>query len=277
MDALRRETKQRTARVWRTSSDRILAGMVYLGMWQERCLKIVEELSSEGDFLYVAADELHRPQPDGTSIADLLAPEVQGGLAGARQPSASPRSWCAAGASPRRRGRVHGRQPRRAAGRQAAAADGALPAGQALGVYPSTLGARGLSSYLQSFRKDSLFPGKAYRFIDWLGRKGGAGQGAHALTRATSPRPKCATAGCRWRSSPTRRRGPAQALSLLKRGVVGQDEACGPGRRGAGAAKSGLNDTERPIGTFLFVGPHRRRQNELAKHSPASCSATRTG
>ena len=37
------------------ATDRILAGMVYLGMWQERCLKMLDELDGEGDYLYVGS------------------------------------------------------------------------------------------------------------------------------------------------------------------------------------------------------------------------------
>jgi ATP-dependent Clp protease ATP-binding subunit ClpC len=80
---VRRETKKPTARLWRSSADRILAGMIYLGMWQERCLQIAEELSSGGDFLYLdRLTSLVAPQPDGTSIADLLVPEARAGSLG---------------------------------------------------------------------------------------------------------------------------------------------------------------------------------------------------
>src|SRR5207253_10730528 len=40
-------------RIWSTSADRIIAGMVYVGMWQKRCLDLVRELSHEGDFLHI--------------------------------------------------------------------------------------------------------------------------------------------------------------------------------------------------------------------------------
>ena len=50
----RREEKGRQfPKIWRTSAERIIAGMVYLGMWQERCLKIIDELSFESHYLYV--------------------------------------------------------------------------------------------------------------------------------------------------------------------------------------------------------------------------------
>src|SRR5262249_14349272 len=43
--AERREKRRakKGPRIWATSGDRIIAGMIYLGMWQERCLNIIEE------------------------------------------------------------------------------------------------------------------------------------------------------------------------------------------------------------------------------------------
>ena len=106
-------------RLWATSADRIVAGMVYLGMWQQRCLAIVDELAGGDDVLYVdRLADLMAPMSDGASIAELLAPaviarraradrRVRRGRARARAPAAS-RRWstrCASCACPRRRRR----------------------------------------------------------------------------------------------------------------------------------------------------------------------------
>ncbi|HJL46880.1 MAG TPA: ATP-dependent Clp protease ATP-binding subunit, partial [Polyangiaceae bacterium LLY-WYZ-15_(1-7)] len=67
-------------KLWATSADRLLAGMIYVGMWQERVLALVDELAGRGDLLYVdRLGPLLRPQPDGASVADLLAPAVRAG------------------------------------------------------------------------------------------------------------------------------------------------------------------------------------------------------
>src|SRR5687768_705780 len=51
--------------------------MVYLGMWQKRCLDIVQELSESGDLLYVdRLGAILKPQSDGGSIAEVLGPPV---------------------------------------------------------------------------------------------------------------------------------------------------------------------------------------------------------
>ncbi len=76
----RAEPDKNWPRLWSTSSDRIIAGQVYLGMWQKRCIKLLDELSFEGDYLYVDhIIQIFREQPGGSSIADILVPGLQSG------------------------------------------------------------------------------------------------------------------------------------------------------------------------------------------------------
>src|SRR5262249_53831090 len=72
-----RASEHRVPRIYSTSKDRIIAGMVYLGMWQERCLSLVKELTDDGDYLHLdALGGLLEPQPDGAAIADFLEPAM---------------------------------------------------------------------------------------------------------------------------------------------------------------------------------------------------------
>lgn len=52
---------------------------------------------------------------------------------------------------------------------------------------------------------------------------------------------------------------------LLKRRVIGQDEAVEAVSNAVRRARSGLSDPERPIGSFLFLGPTGVGKTELAK------------
>ena len=76
--ALRRRDKRRkddkpVPAIWATSGERIIAGMIYLGMWQQRCLDIASELKYSGDYLYVdRLTSILKLQPDGSSIAELF-------------------------------------------------------------------------------------------------------------------------------------------------------------------------------------------------------------
>ena len=52
---------------------------------------------------------------------------------------------------------------------------------------------------------------------------------------------------------------------LLKRRVIGQDEAVEAVSNAVRRVRSGLSDPERPIGSFLFLGPTGVGKTELAK------------
>jgi ATP-dependent Clp protease ATP-binding subunit ClpC len=68
--------------LWHVTGGRIIAGMKYLGQWQERCLEIVEEIRRERGILYV--DSLLELMMAGSSrtglnVAQFLLPYVQSG------------------------------------------------------------------------------------------------------------------------------------------------------------------------------------------------------
>ncbi len=78
----RRADEKDVPGLFATRADRLISGMIYVGMWQERMLKLVEELRHENEVLYVdRLDGLLRPQPDGASLADMLAPALAAILA----------------------------------------------------------------------------------------------------------------------------------------------------------------------------------------------------
>ncbi|MGA8603868.1 MAG: ATP-dependent chaperone ClpB [Thermoplasmata archaeon] len=56
-----------------------------------------------------------------------------------------------------------------------------------------------------------------------------------------------------------------QMEEFLKRRVVGQDEAVAAVSKAVRRSRSGLGDPNRPIGTFLFIGPTGVGKTELAK------------
>ena len=67
-----------------------------------------------------------------------------------------------------------------------------------------------------------------------------------------------------------------QMEEALARRVVGQREAVEAVSTAVRRARAGLQDPNRPIGSFMFLGPDRRRQDRAhARRSPPSCSTTR--
>jgi ATP-dependent Clp protease ATP-binding subunit ClpC len=261
-----KEVKKR--KLWATSADRIVAGMVYLGMWQERCLEIARVLSGSGHYLHVdRLADLIRPQSDGASIADLLAPAIVAGDV-----------MVIAECSDAELERCRRRAPEVVDAFHVARVDALSPAqtvplvglyqqrkegeqGEA-DVHPEA--ARRLVSLLEAFRRDVAFPGKLFSFLDWWS------QDADPPRGLVLPRDVVA-AYARWSGLPVELvadEQPATAADVagaLRRGVVGQDEACGIAGRVVARLKAGLDDPERPVGAMLFVGPTGVGKTELAK------------
>ncbi|WP_437754008.1 AAA family ATPase [Sorangium sp. So ce1389] len=294
----RDKARARSPGLFSTSADRLLAGMMYLGMWQARCLKLVSELSHEGDLLHVGALlPLLRPQPDGASIGDVFLPALRTGevslvaecteqeLEACQRRAASLVACFQI---------VRLREP------EAAAVPALLAEYEArrdarVRLHPA--GKKRLVQHLAMFRRDVLFPGKAFRFFDWLAQEAGARSTAEATAEAgAEARPgepargaasaAAGTAGAAARElyprdvseAYARHSGlpieliadeiPASAATIargLKRRVIGQDEACDTAARVLARFKAGMNDPERPCGTLLFVGPTGVGKTELAK------------
>jgi len=269
----RRDKKREAApRVWTTSADRILAGMKYLGMWQERCLDMVHELSHEGDYLHTGPLlSILRAQPDGTTIADVLAPALRAG-----EISLIAECTEAELAAAERRAATFVSAFRVVRIAEPAAAE--VPA--LLAEYEARRDARvrlhpaakkRLVVHLSMFRRDTAFPGKALRFYDWLNQEAGAGKEAEPRpTRAYYAR-DVSEAYARYSGLPVELIAdevPAGAASIAERlrgRVIGQDHACATAARVLARFKAGLDDPERPTGTLLFVGPTGVGKTELAK------------
>jgi ATP-dependent Clp protease ATP-binding subunit ClpC len=249
-------------RLWATSADRIVAGMVYLGMWQERCLRIIKELEGGGDVLFIdrLADAM-APMSDGASITDLLSGAVIAGeltlfaecdeaeLVRARQKNPALVDAL----------RVV-RVPEATPAQVIALLD---PYGQRLAppVALANEAARRLVELLAAFRRDTAFPGKALQFMDYCSLQKHASLGLGELTAAFGT----------WSGLPVDLLAPERALDTaaiakqLAKGVVGQDHACHVAGRVIARLKAGLDDPQRPVGALLFAGPTGVGKTELAK------------
>jgi ATP-dependent Clp protease ATP-binding subunit ClpC len=253
----------RRRRLWATSADRIVAGMVYLGMWQQRCIKMIAELSDTSDVLYVdrLADVL-APTSDGASIAELLAPSVIAG-------ELSLVAECDEAELVRARQKFPAlvdalrvvRVPEATTAQTLALLE---PYGQrqSPAVALTHDGARRLVELLAAFRRDTAFPGKALAFVDYLATR--------PARPALSIEDVTAAFGA-WSGLPVDLLAPERALdtaaiaTALRRGVVGQDHACAIAARVIARMKAGLDDPQRPVGALLFAGPTGVGKTELAK------------
>jgi ATP-dependent Clp protease ATP-binding subunit ClpC len=254
-------------RIWATSSERIIAGMVYLGMWQERCLAMVKELSFEGDYLYVdRLVSLLKPQPDGSSIGELFFPAIEA-------EEISLIAECSEAELERCQRRfptlLSSFQIIRIAEAPQSLMMTLLDRYQARKEGPKIhpAGLKRLVHHLATFQPGLCFPGKGFRFLDWLGQEG---SGATTRTRMLYPR-DVSESYSRYSGLPVELIAddvPAGAevhARALQQHVIGQDAACGAVARVLARFKAGLNDPDRPCGTLLFVGPTGVGKTELAK------------
>jgi ATP-dependent Clp protease ATP-binding subunit ClpC len=264
----RDKTRRAVPRIWSTSADRILAGMTYLGMWQERCLELVAELSHEGDYLYVGPLlPLLRAQPDGSSIAEILAPALRAG-------EISLIAECSPGeltvAERRAASLLSCFQVVRLPEPELSAVPALLAEQEArkeskVRLHPA--GKKRLVQHLSMFRRDVCFPGKAFRFLDFLAQEA---EGREGPPRVFYPR-EVSEAYARYSGLPIELIAdelPASAAVLgerLSRAVIGQPRACDTAARVLSRFKAGLDDPERPSGTLLFVGPTGVGKTELSR------------
>jgi ATP-dependent Clp protease ATP-binding subunit ClpC len=261
--AKKREKKNaRTPGLYATSAERLLAGMIYLGMWQERVLGLVDELAGERDLLYVdRLLPLLAPQADGASIASLLGgPLAEGEIALVAE--CTPEELAEA----RRRDAafvehfvpIPMREPRVSAllpSLRAYAARGKKS------LHPRAL--RRATELLATYRRDRSFPGKGFRFLETLE--------ADERAPATIYAPDVERAFARSTGLPLELVSDAQVAGTsviaerLREGVIGQDAACEAAARAIAPFKAGLGPPDRPLAVLLFAGPTGVGKTELAK------------
>ena len=272
----RRREKKPARRLWATSADRILAGMIYLGMWQERCLEIARELTARGDWLY--ADrliDLCAPQSDGASIADLLAPGIAAGeIRVIAECDENELLRC----RQRNAGLVDAFRVIRIDEPAAAAVLPLIGTYQerkdaSVAFHPEA--ARRMVRLLGAFRRDVRFPGKAFAFLDWWNAERAGSRVGPAPANDVAPTillPRDVVAAyARWSGLPVELisdehpAGAADIAARLRTAVVGQDAACAIASRVLARLKAGLDDPERPVGALFFAGPTGVGKTELAK------------
>lgn len=253
-------------RIYRTSAERIIAGMVYLGQWQERVFALREELAHEGHYLYVdRLTGILAPQSDGAAIVDLLQEAIEAGeLSLIAECSEAELERC-------RRAR-----PRLLSCFEIVRIEPTPPAvmGELLQHYQARKnpqqtihpeGLRRLVHYLDLFRPDRRFPGKGFHFIDWQAQQGSA------QTPKTLYPADISEAFSRYSGLPVELIADERPLSAaaiqerLERSVRGQSEACRACADVLARFKARLDDPEKPVGSLFFVGPTGVGKTELAK------------
>ena len=251
-------------KLWASSADSIVAGMVYLGMWQERCLKIIDALSHEGDYLYLdRLTDLLQAQPGGATIADMLvAPLVAGEINLIAECDEAELERC----RQRAPAFVDAFRLVRIGEKDIATTLEWLAIHQKRVAPRVTIGPsayRRALAHLDAFRPDQRFPGKAFRFFSWLNQQ-------RQRRESFTPR-ELSEAFARYSGLPLELISDdipvaaSQIAARLGERIIGQQQAVDVCSRVLARLKARLNDPERPVGTMFFVGPTGVGKTHLAK------------
>lgn len=264
--------------LWHVSGGRIIAGMKYLGQWQERCQNIVEEIRNERGILY--ADSLLELMMSGSSrsgmnVASFLLPYVQSGEITVLAES-TPDALLLAEQQGANFVHALRRLPVEPFSTERSykilqKATGRLEKEHKVSFTDPAL-ARALD-ILARFGDADALPGSGLALIDQMARLPQARQVEAAVSGQPQPR----------RSRPHERPTlePADAVAAFSRAsgfprdlidpdclldvgsvrdffttrVIGQPDATELLTNLIMVIKSSLNDPERPLGSFLFMGP----------------------
>jgi ATP-dependent Clp protease ATP-binding subunit ClpC len=257
-------------RFWLTSAARLIAGMQYLGQWEQRCQDVIEELSGISGVLCVEnLLELVRTGGQGPndSLGSFFLPYLaRGELRMVAEATASELAAC--------RSLLPGladvfqvvpvaefdrssalilldkvaKSPRRAT--SVPAAEGAVEQ-----VY----------QLFRRFQPYQAFPGPVVRFVDDLFER------AARERLAEVTREQAIAAFVRRTGLPERFLRDDLTLTehevteAFRGEVIGQEDACRTAARIVVTFKAGLNDPRRPLGVLLFCGPTGVGKTQLAK------------
>jgi ATP-dependent Clp protease ATP-binding subunit ClpC len=263
------DDEQFTHKFWLTSGARLIAGMQYLGEWQERCEKVIEELSGVGGVLCVGnlLDLVKTGGGAGESIATFFLPYLQRGeLRMVTEATPAELDAC--------RRLLPGfvdlfqmlplpqfdrQQALSVLARVAADRSRNLKLEIAEGVTATVY------HLFRRFQPYQSFPGRTVAFLGGL---------CERAVRDGWPRVEAGDAVAEF----TRQTGlpelflrdelrlaREEVLMSLREQVVGQSEACEIAANLVTTFKAGLNDPQRPLGVLLFCGPTGVGKTELAK------------
>jgi ATP-dependent Clp protease ATP-binding subunit ClpC len=258
--------------LWASSAAQLMAGMSYLGQWEERCLEVVRELEYSGHYLYLGRLLPLVDKRDHSSILELFqslgSDEGRVSLIAECSDDELERCRRLAPSALRvfRQIRLEppgdAEMPRLVARYLERRAVPQLSSG----------GAATLCHLLAAYQRQSSFPGKAFVFLEkWREDLLQKARPQNEQPAKIQNSREVVDRFCQTTGLPADLVAPRQATTVgkiaaeLAKAVVGQHVACAAAARVLARFRTALYDAEKPLGTLLFVGPTGVGKTELAK------------
>jgi len=253
--------------IWHVTGGRIIAGMRFLGQWQQRCLQIVQQIRGERGILFV--DSLLElitagSVQTGMNVAQFFLPYIQSGELRVIAETTPDALLTVERLNPSIIQALR-HIPVPPLGPDHAFHVLELSASKLNKMHGVTLGEAAITrtlDMLARFGDAEALPGAGLSLLETVARRGLRGQTLQA-SDATA-------AFARSSGFPEALIDPDQVLQLegvetfFKTRIIGQDRAVGLLTQLIAVIKAGLNDPERPLGTFLFAGPTGVGKTEAA-------------
>ncbi len=260
----------RPPRFWLTSAARLIAGMRYLGQWQERCELVIEELSRIGGVLCVEnMIELVRTggSDPSASVASFLLPYLQSGQLRLVTEAAPAELDACRRLLPGFAQAFEIVRVEELAGKAAGETldEIARAVARDLRIEVEDGVSRTVLRLHRRFMPYQPLPGHAGAFLRGLLHEARQHRRIRIRSEDAMQQFVRRTGLPEWLLDDDRPLAVNDVFQSLSQQVIDQDDACLAAARLVCSFKTGLNDPRRPIGSLLFCGPTGVGKTQLAK------------
>ncbi len=257
-------------RFWITSASRLIAGMQYLGQWQQRCEEIIAKLDEIGGVLCVEhLLDLTRvgESSAGNSIAAFLMPYLQRGeLRLVGEATSAELDACRRLLPALAAVFTVVEIPAFTSGQAVEALDQLAGSwGRNLKVAHDRSAIEHIHRLFAHFMPYHSFPGRAAGFVTELFDRASRTPGAHVTSQSVIDRFIKLTGLPELFLRDERVLEYEQVVRRFSEKMIGQDAACRTAAAVVTTFKAALNDPGRPLGVLLFCGPTGVGKTELAR------------
>jgi len=255
---------------WRTSGAQLIAGMKYLGQWEERCERVVAELAETAGLLCVEnLLELVRVggRDPATSVGAFLLPYLRRGeLRIVSEATPSELDACRRLLPDLADALQIVNVPEFSAAGARAALTKLIEEGcRNLKLEPEANLADLIYRLFKRFQPYAAFPGRAAAFVRHLLDEAAQADKRRIDQVEVLDRFRRETGLPDFLLRDDLPLAHDDVLAHFRRSVLGQDDACRAAAAVVSLLKTGLNDPARPLGVLLFCGPTGVGKTEMAK------------